>query len=415
MRALKSVKQRYQPTPILTEMMEDFRLMTNDCIRIGLEFERTQDKKAGTLSMRKLSLLCYRQLKRYGRYSGYRLCAISKAAGILSARRKSIRRGFLTRSPYARKPVLSSCYGFRVEKGKLNIHIDSRAFESIPLNSHTLKILSDPEVSVRSFTLTKDSLSLCLSKEVKAIETKSATGIDRNLGNLTVGNTQQVAYYDMTSVVKFAENTRSVIRSFRRDDVRARQGIASKYGRRRGERVRQLLHHVSKDIVASAKANQQVIVFEEIRGIRNLYGKGNGQGSAYRSKMNSWPFGEIKRQIEYKAPWEGIPVITLSRSETKGTTMDCPRCGERLQVPVRGDAGHYRQLWCIRCRKWRDRDLVAVLNISRRGWVRFAHSMREEQGGAGEAVKGNAEHEGEPLILRVDASKPGRNSYPTKT
>jgi hypothetical protein len=50
-----------------------------------------------------------------------------------------------------------------------------------------------------------------------------------------------------------------------------------------------------------------------------------------------------------------------------------------------------------------DRDVVAVLNISRRGRLRFDRSRKE--GGAGEAVTGNAEHEGEPLILRVDASK----------
>jgi transposase len=28
--------------------------------------------------------------------------------------------------------------------------------------------------------------------------------------------------------------------------------------------------------------------------------------------MNSWPFGEFKRQVEYKAAWEGVPVITLT-------------------------------------------------------------------------------------------------------
>jgi hypothetical protein len=46
---------------------------------------------------------------------------------------------------------------------------------------------------------------------------------------------------------------------------------------------------------------------------------------------------------------------------------------------------------------------MAVLNISRRGRVRFARSSTE--GEAGETVRGNAEHDGEPLILRVDASK----------
>ena len=152
-----------------------------------------------------------------------------------------------------------------------------------------------------------------------------------------------------------------------------------------------------------AKANRQAIVFEEIRGIRNLYRRGNGQGKSFRGRMNSWPFHEVKRQIEYKAAWEGVPVITLSRKDTRGTTMDCARCGERLQSPVRGDAEHHRQLWCEKCERWMDRDLVAVLNISRRGRVRFARSSTE--GEAGEAVKGNAEHDGEPLILRVDASK----------
>jgi transposase len=118
--------------------------------------------------------------------------------------------------------------------------------------------------------------------------------------------------------------------------------------------------------------------------------------------MNSWPFHELKRQVEYKAAWEGVPVITLSVKETRGTTMDCPQCGERLQASVRDDSQHYRQLWCQRCGRWEDRDLVAVMNISRRAWLRFGHA----KGGAGEAVKGNPDSRRQQTILRVDASKP---------
>jgi putative transposase len=119
--------------------------------------------------------------------------------------------------------------------------------------------------------------------------------------------------------------------------------------------------------------------------------------------MSSWPFYEIKRQIEYKAAWEGIPVINLTRNETRGTSQECPRCGERLQSPLRTGAVHVGELWCKACERWRDRDLVAALNISRRGWLRFDHSSKE--GEAAEAMKGNLEREGEPVILRVDASK----------
>jgi len=105
--------------------------------------------------------------------------------------------------------------------------------------------------------------------------------------------------------------------------------------------------------------------------------------------MNGWSFREAQRQLEYKARWAGLPVIHLSRGETRGTSMACPRCGERLQ----SDKRLQRKLRCGRCRVVMDRDIVAAVNISRRGRVRFARSrppiMIEAQGGAVEAVKGN--------------------------
>ncbi|HVC27666.1 MAG TPA: transposase, partial [Nitrososphaerales archaeon] len=376
--------------------------MVNDCIRVGLQFE---EENHATPSMKKLSLLCYSQLKKYEARSTFRLAAISKAAGILSARRKSIKIGVFTKSSYVSKPLLVSCYDVKVQDGKLRVQLRDGSCEYIPLNTHTLRILSDAKQRINSFTLTATSLSICISREIEAEpgEFINTVGIDRNLRNLTVGNEKKVTYYDMRKVVEIAENTRSIVGSFKRNDVRMLQSISSKYGKRRRERTKQLIHGVTKQIVQEAKANRRAIIFEEIRGIRNLYRKGNGQGKSFRDRMNSWPFHEVKRQIEYKAAWEGVPVITLSRKDTRGTTMDCPRCGERLQVPIRGDAEHYHQPWCKKCERWMDRDLVAVLNISRRGRVRFARSSTE--GEAGEAVKRNAERDGEPLIRRVDASK----------
>jgi len=69
--------------------------------------------------------------------------------------------------------------------------------------------------------------------------------------------------------------------------------------------------------------------------------------------------------------------------------MNRPRCGERLQ----SDKQLERKLWCGRCRTVMDRDMVAAVNLARRGRVRFARSRPptfiEAQGGAVEAVKGN--------------------------
>jgi putative transposase len=131
--------------------------------------------------------------------------------------------------------------------------------------------------------LTSTSLSLCVSREidVEPRELTGTVGIDRNLRNLTVGNDEKVTYYDMTKVVAIAENTRGIVGSFKRNDVRILQSISSKYGRRRSERTNQVIHGVTKQIVQEARANQQAIVFEELRGMCNLYRRGNGQAKSF--------------------------------------------------------------------------------------------------------------------------------------
>ena len=260
-------------------------------------------------------------------------------------------------------------------------------------------------MKVRSFTLTDHSLSLCIAKEVEEMQQlEGVVGIDRNLRNVTVGNAEQVTYYDVSKAVEIAETTRSIVRSFKRNDVRIRKEIAAKYGQRRQERVRQILNRVSKSIVAEARRNRQAIAFEDISGIRKLYREGQRSGK------------KLQRTDE---------LVAVPRAEEAGGIQGCmggrachhalgegderhhdglPACGERLQGPVRDDSDHYRQLWCEGCKRWMDRDLVAVMNISRRAWLRFGHA----KGGAGEAVKGNPEGRRQQVILRVDASKSSR-------
>ena len=382
--AIKSIKQQFQPTPELLKLMETFRQMVNDCIRIGL------DNNVST--MKKLSNLAYKQLANYDVLSYYKLCAISHAAGILANRKKSIKRNLRPRQPNATKPLLVSCYGFKIKDGVLKVPLGNRQYFDIALNSYVRKMLSDPSLRIRSFTLTADALSICISKDVIEIGCTGIEGVDRNLRNLTVGNCQHVRQYDLSEAIDIAENTRSIIKSFKRNDVRLRKKLYSKYGTRRKTRIQQLLHHVSKSVVQSASENKTAIAFEDIRRIRRLYQRGNCQGRAYRGRLNGWSFAEIKRQIEYKAAWEGVPIIQLSVSETRGTSQLCPICGKKITQVDRKT----RQLWCAVCKKWMDRDMVAAMNLSIKGRSRFERS----QGAAGEAMKGNPSM---PVILRVDA------------
>jgi hypothetical protein len=86
--AFKSVWQYYAPSLEVLGLLELFGRMVNESIRIGLANDVS--------SLRRLSLLSYNQLACYDSPGCYKLCAISRAAGILAARKKSLRRGLPT-------------------------------------------------------------------------------------------------------------------------------------------------------------------------------------------------------------------------------------------------------------------------------------------------------------------------------
>lgn len=160
--ALKAVKQRYVPTLELLTIMDTFRHVTNDCIRIGFEHNRT--------SLKSLSSVAYQPTKRISLLSKYRLCAISKAAGILSNYRKLIKKGRKVRQPYCWKPVLTTCYGVKVKDGLLHLPGKVR----IPLNKHSLQVLSQPGLVIHSATLNANHLSISFSKQTDGVESTDA-------------------------------------------------------------------------------------------------------------------------------------------------------------------------------------------------------------------------------------------------
>jgi hypothetical protein len=123
--ARKCIKQSYRPSEKVLFLMRDYKQMSNDAIRIGLA--------ANVSAMKSLSMLSYKELKRYKVPSYYKLCAISKAAGILASRKKSMRRGYETKDPYLKKLILVSCYRFKIKSEKLKIPLGNKKFEDIPL------------------------------------------------------------------------------------------------------------------------------------------------------------------------------------------------------------------------------------------------------------------------------------------
>ena len=162
---------------------------------------------------------------------------------------------------------------------------------------------------------------------------RSFSGIDRNASNVTYGNHSKAIQFDLSKVEEIARNTKQIVRLFKRNDVRIRRKTNFKVRKKEKERVKQILHKVSKIIVNYLKENQAAATFEDIKYLRSLYRKGNGQGSNFRSRMNSVPWYENKRQIEYKAVWSGVPVYTVNQERNQRHVDNMSQSGMRGATP----------------------------------------------------------------------------------
>jgi len=362
--------------------MEQFRQMVNLCIIIGLETRRT--------SLKSLSNVTYYRLKVFGTRSKYRLCAISRAAGILKNFR-SLSKKHRVRTPYCHRAGLTMCYGLKIKDHELIMPGDFR----IRLNSYTLSVLREPGLRIRSVTLTGSRIGLSFSKETRLIDAKGMLGIDRNLNNITaidsLGNT---LVHNLSKVTMIKSSSRQTVARFKRDDSRIRRRIAGKYGRIQRNRTQWLLHNASKKLVDHSRTNSLGIAIENVKGIRRLYHKGNGQGTRYRGRLNSWPFYELDRQISYKASWEGLPVVHVN---PKGSTSKCSICGDRMVFSKES-----RMLHCPTCGYHVDRDVNAARNILSAG-LRFS-----PLGLSVEAVKGN------PTLMVIPGVDDSQSSLPSE-
>ncbi|MBS7610116.1 transposase [Candidatus Bathyarchaeota archaeon] len=127
------------------------------------------------------------------------------------------------------------------------------------------------------------------------------------------------------------------------------------------------MHRVGKDIIEKAKEGRLGIVLEGLKQIRRSVNRRvlainrfNGKlqwvsknSKKLKGRLNSWSFRKLQNFIEYKARWEGIPVVYVSPGSNSQT---CPICGCRGEL-------NGQLFKCPRC-GWRmDRHLNAAINI----------------------------------------------------
>jgi putative transposase len=232
-----------------------------------------------------------------------------------------------------------------------------RPYVGIPLNHYTMQQLSDPNIKAGTITITSNSISISIIKNTESIKPVEFIGIDTNLNNITAVHSDGTVdvFSEVSKITKIKERYRKVKSHFKRNDVRIREKIFQKYGIKQKLKTNQILHTISKKLVMQKKQ----LILEDLKGIRKMYKKGNGQGKKYRSRLNGWPFYKLRTQAEYKSEWyNGISVI---KPKPNKTSSKCSICGG-IVIPEEG-----RQIRCPVCGHTEDRDINAARNILYKG------------------------------------------------
>jgi len=331
--------------------MEEFRWMINESIRVGIQRNLTSQKSFTDNLYHHLANNT-EFLKLYAARAT--IIAKSRLRDFRKARKKNSK----TKIPYYKKPyVIVDKSSYKIIGTTLLIGLrPGQSYVGIPLNSYTMQRLSESNIKTGAITITCDSISISVTQETESIKPIEFVGIDTNLNNISAVHSDGTVnvFSELSKISITRERYRKVESHFRRNDSRIRQKIFQKYGIKQKRKTKQILHNISKKLVSCKKQ----LIIEDLRGIRKMYRKGNGQGKKYRSRLNGWPFYEFRKQLEYKSKWHnGISVIKINPNKTSSR---CSICGAKV-IPEEN-----RQIRC-QCGHIEDRDINAARNILYKG------------------------------------------------
>lgn len=102
-------------------------------------------------------------------------------------------------------------------------------------------------------------------------------------------------------------------------------------GRREHNKVNQMLHEISNDIVNLASCiPDSAIIIGDLKGIRK---SAKGKGRRFNRIVHGMVHNKLTFYIKYKANWEGIPIAVINE---RGTSKHCSECGSIGTRPYQG-------------------------------------------------------------------------------
>lgn len=339
--------------------------MVNEAIRVGLDENITSK-----LTLRNR---LYKQFKNQF-HTSYISMAVFKAHALLKNYRKTSKR-----KPDAKIPRIQNLFlvadkhTYRIIYNHVLIPTRPKEFVGIPLNHYITDKLKQQDIKLGTLTITQDKLAISYSKEVWQKNSQGAVGIDMNLDNITIYDTDgNTTVYSTRQITKIKQTYRNVKSHFKRNDHKIRKKIFQKYGRKERNKTESFLHNITKKIASQNKT----VFLEKLTGMNKMYKRKNGQDRNLRYKLTSWPRFIAQQQIKYKSEWNENLVYFVN---PRGTSSKCAACEAKILE-------EHRMIRCPQCGLCIDRDVNAARNILARGLQKHPQGARLEP----DAVQGEA-------------------------
>ena len=269
-----------------------------------------------------------------------------------------------------------------------------RVLVPLQYGEYQRSFLMDMSLKRGSVTLTESSIVVAFSNAAPGTQPTRKVGYDLNEKSIVGSDGTKQDLSEVARLHTLHGIRRSRFYEKHPHDRRLKKKFAS--SSREKERVSQALHRVSTLIVEKARANNEAIVLERLKGIRRAHKKGNGEGKARRRRIALWPFRQLQSYIDYKARWAGVPIEYVSASYTSKTCHVCGFINRNLKLTDRS--------WlCPQCGAELERDANSSIIIERRGKIKCLGEAHPVARGIDEAMKGN-ETKTAP-ILQAEAPK----------
>jgi IS605 OrfB family transposase len=247
----------------------------------------------------------------------------------------------------------------------LRIPTEAREYLWLPLrmNRHLEAVVHGGDYGDSKLVRVGDRffLHLTVKRQAKTTEPSSLLGVDlgeRNLATAVLWQGSQV------SLVRwfYGREARGIRRHYawlrRRLGERKRLKEVKRISGKEQRTINNLCHNVSREIVDIARLHNSAIILGDLKGIR-----ARARGRRMNRIVGNMPYLKLAHYIEYKAAWEGIPVITTSEAYTSRT---CPRCGSEGRRPKQG------LFQCVACGFEANADYVGARNLTERAARWFA-------------------------------------------